>query len=124
VLLFRVLKVGADGKPVVGTRRNMLGVRPTDPNNTDPKRLFDVNAVNDTDTVAPGRGLSTSIIPTPQRVQPGEALFVVETTDLPAELGSNPDRPPHCLLEPTRPLTLAEYQQVLASTRDLWQRVQ
>jgi hypothetical protein len=118
------MKVAADGKPVVGTRRNMLGVRPTDPANTNPQRVFDVDAENDTDSVAPGQGLSTSIVPTPQRVQTGEALFVVETTELPAELAPNPDRPPHCLLEPTRPLTLAEYQQALADTRDLWQRVQ
>lgn len=118
------MKVGADDKPVVGTRRNMLGVRPADPNNTDPKRLFDVGAATDSDTVSPGEGLSTSIVPTPQRVQTGEALFAVETDDLPAELAPNPDRPPHCLLESTRPMTLAEYQQALAGTRDLWQRVQ
>lgn len=122
--LFRVMKIDADGRPVVGTRRNMLGVRPTDPNNTDPKRLFDVTAANDADTVAPGEGLSTSMVPMAQRVQTGEALFVVETADLPPILAPNPDRPPHCLLEPARPMTLDEYQQALADTRDLWQRVQ
>jgi hypothetical protein len=117
------MKVAADGKPATGSRRNMLGVRPTDPNNTDPKRVFDVGAVNDSDVVSPGKGLSTSMIPGSLRVRAGEALFAVETAGLPGERTPNPDRPPHCLLEPTQPMTLAEFQQALAGTRDLWQRV-
>ena len=58
--LYRVMKLDADGKPLIGKRRNMLGVRPTDPNSKDPKRVFDVRAVNDADPVIPGEGLSTS----------------------------------------------------------------
>ena len=38
----------SDGKPLVGKKRNMLGVRPTDPNNKNPGAVFDVPAMNDT----------------------------------------------------------------------------
>lgn len=123
--LYRVMKVdSADGKPLVGSRRNMLGVRPTDPTNTDPKRRFDVAAVNDGDAVSPGEGLSTSLNPGKMRVGAGEALFEIETDDLPSDLVPNPDHPPHCLIEPVSTTTFGEFQQALADTRDLWQRVQ
>jgi len=118
------MKVGPDGKPLVGTRRSMLGVRPTDPNNADPKRRFDVVATNDADTVSPGEGLSTSLDPRSLRAGPGEKFFVLETNDLAPELVPNPDNPPHCLLQPSAPTTLGEYQQALEDTRDLWQPVE
>jgi len=124
VKLYRVMKVAADGKPLVGTRRNMLGVRPTDPNNNDPKRRFDVAAANDDDAVSPGEGLSTSLNPGRMRIGADEALFEIETDDLGPELVPNPDHPPHCLIEPSTTTTLGEYQQALADTRDLWQQVQ
>ena len=122
--LYRAMKVAPDGKPLVGTRRNMLGVRPTDPANTDPRRRFDVAAVNDGDTVSPGEGLSTSLNPARLRVGAGEAVFEIETDDLTHALAPNPDHPPHCLLEPASPTTLGEFQDALADTRDLWQQVQ
>ena len=34
--LYRVMKLALDGKPLIGIRRSMLGVRPFDPNSTDP----------------------------------------------------------------------------------------
>jgi hypothetical protein len=124
VKLYRAMKVGPDGKPLVGTRRSMLGVRPTDPNNADPKRRFDVVATNDADTVSPGEGLSTSLDPRSLRAGPGEKVFVLETNDLVPELVPNPDHPPHCLLQPSAPTTLGEYQQALEDTHDLWQPVE
>jgi hypothetical protein len=124
VKLYRVMKVAADGKPLVGTRRNMLGVRPTDPTNTDPKRRFDAVAVNDGDAIAPGEGLSTSLNPGRMRVGADEALFEIETDDLAPGLVPNPDHPPHCLIEPSGVTTLGEFQQALADTRDLWHEVQ
>lgn len=122
--LYRVMKVDADGKPQVGTRSYMLGVRPTDPANTDPRRRFDVDAVTGSDTVLPGKGLSTSLDPATLRSRPGEALFVIESDDLGGGLRENPDNPPHCLIEPGRPMSLADFQQALADTHDLWQQVQ
>src|SRR5262249_42948252 len=120
----RVMKVAADGEPLVGTRRNMLGVRPTDPANKDPKRKFDVAAVNDADTISPGEGLSTSQNPAILRANPGEAIFEIDTDDLASDLVENPDHPPHTLIQPLVPTTLGEFQRALADTRDLWQRVQ
>lgn len=103
--LYRVMKVNpTDGKPLVGRKRNMLGVRPTDPNNTDPTRRFDVPAVADSDTISPGKGLSTSTsacLP----VGKGEALFEIETNDLPPDLQPNPDNPPHHLIQPSADTT-------------------
>ena len=122
--LYRVMKTDADGKPLVGTKSYMLGVRPTDPNNTDPKRRFDVGAVSATDVVSSGEGLSTSVDPSVLKVRTGEALFAIAEDDLGADLRKNPDNPPHCLIEPANPMTLEDYQQALAGTRDAWKRVQ
>ena len=123
VKLYRVMKVDPDGKPLVGTRRNMLGVRPTDPNNTTPNRRFDVTATNDADLVVPGEGLSTSLSMNNLRVDPGEALFEIETDDMPAVLAPRPDHPPHCLIEPSSAVTLGEFQKALETTLDLWHPV-
>jgi hypothetical protein len=56
-------------------------------------------------------------------VNAGEALFEIESDDLNPDLEANPDHPPHCLLQPAAATTLGEFQQALADTRDLWQRV-
>lgn len=113
----------ADGKPRVGTSGSMLGVRPTDPNNMNPVAVFDVDAVNDSDLVQPGNGLSTSPDPNARQPRRNQAVFEIETDDLGPDLKPNHDKPNHCLLEPARPMTLGEYQQALAATRDLWQPV-
>ena len=126
MIVFRVMKVDDDGKPKVGTKRNMLGVRPTDPNNTDPNRIPDVPASAPADLVEPGHGLSTSLIPVRQKAGKGEALFRIETDDVAGVLSPNPDHPPHCLLEVSRGerVTLADFQELLADTRGLWERVE
>lgn len=121
--LFRVMKVDADGKPRVGIKGYMLGVRPSDPTNTHPRRRPDVAAVNPTDTVSPGEGLSTSIDPGVLTAGSGEGLFEVDTADLGPALHENPDHPPHCLLQPTAPMTLGAFQRALEDTRDSWVRV-
>lgn len=122
--LYRVMKVDpADGRPVVGTRRNMLGVRPTDPANTDPRRRFDIAAVDAADPVHPGEGLSTESVPGRLTVGRGEGLFEIESDDLPAGLAVVPDRLPHCLIQPARTMTLGDFQAALRGTRDLWRRV-
>jgi hypothetical protein len=125
VKLFRVMKVDADGKPLVGTRRNMLGVRPFDPNSNDPSRKFDVDAVKGSDPVLPGtsRGLSVSTSSDRFVLGVGEAIWELDTDELPPELVPIPDGPPHHILEPAKPTTLDDYQAVLIGTRDLWVRV-
>nr|WP_171470322.1 hypothetical protein [Frigoriglobus tundricola] len=119
-----MMKVAADGKPQVGTSGSMLGVRPTDPNNLNPNAVADVAAVDDTDLVKPGEGLSTSPNPHSRQPRRNQAVFEIETDDLDPVLKPNPDKPDHCLLEPSQPMSLEEYQRALADTRDLWQQVQ
>jgi len=124
VKTYRVMLLDANGRPVIGTRFGMLGVRPTDPNNSNPRRRFDVAANDPNDEVVGGEGLSTSLDPNVLKVRNGEGMFELETADLPAELRENPDHPPHCLIEPSVPTTLQDFQLALAGTLDLWQRVQ
>ncbi|HVL12718.1 MAG TPA: hypothetical protein VM529_09140 [Gemmata sp.] len=113
------MKVAADGKPLVGIRFAMLGVRPRNPTTT-----FDVDAVAGTDLVLPGEGLSTSPDPNSRQPRRGESVFEIETDELSPDLAPNPDKPGHVLLEPSRSMTLDDFQQALADTRDLWQQVQ
>ena len=122
--LYRTMKIDpADGKPLVGSKGYMLGVRPTDPNNTNPHRRFDVGAVNATDIVSPGEGLSTSLDPAILKVRKGEAMFEIDSKDLGIFLHENPDQPPHCLIEPLGAMSLQDFQQLLADTRDTWNRI-
>ena len=121
--LYRVMKVDpADGKPLVGTRGGMLGVRPTDPTATNPSTVADVTAVNDTDVVQLGRGLSTSPDPNFRVPRRGEAMFVIETDDLGPEVKSHQDHPGHVTIGPASETTLGDYQRALAGTRDSWKR--
>src|SRR4051794_27243259 len=98
--LYRAMKVDADGKPLVGTKRNMLGVRPTDPNNKDPRRKFDVDAATGSDPVFPGtkKGLSVSADPDRLQPDPGEAIWEIDDSELSPDFIPVPDRPPHHVL--------------------------
>lgn len=120
--LYRKMFSDPNGKPLVGGGRNALGVRPLDPNN--PRKMHDVQAANSTDLVQPGEGLSAYDDPSqiPAVVQ-GE-MWVIETDQLPQELvtyqrGNNPC---HFHIETTNPVELAEFQELLAKTQDLWER--
>lgn len=124
--LYRVMKVDpTDGKPLVGIRRNMLGVRPYDPNNRHSTRKFDVDAVTDAEPVLPGtlKGLSVSTEADRLHPAPDEAIWQIDEEDLSPDFVAVPDRRPHHILEPSRRVTLAEYQLALRATRDLWERV-
>lgn len=122
-----------DGMPLVGTRRNMLGVRPTDPTNTNPKRRFDVEAVLDSDPIQPGteKGLSVSsdLAKIAGHAQNDEAVWEIDTVELgmcfltPIFSPGNDPNSSHYVLETSRDTTLAKFQEELASTRDLWTRV-
>jgi hypothetical protein len=124
VKLYRVMKVSADGLPVIGTRRNMFGVRPTDPTNTQRGRKFDVPAVVGSDPVVPGAntGLSVSTEPGVLLAGPGEVVWEIETDDL-RDLSAAKDTTTHYLIEPSRAMTLDEYQATLAATQYQWNRV-
>ncbi|WP_149108670.1 Tse2 family ADP-ribosyltransferase toxin [Limnoglobus roseus] len=113
------MKVDPDGKPLVGTRGYMLGVRPQGHTGRP-----DVNAAVDSDLVKPGEGLSTSLLPEKLKIGKNEAMFAIETDALGPALEAAPDRSPHYLIQPRQDVTLAEFQQSLADTRDLWEPVQ
>lgn len=114
------MKVDVDGKPLVGIRFGMLGVRPRVP--TSPNRS-DVSAVKDDDLVHPGEGLSTSPDLDSLQTRRGERVFEIESDQLSTELKTNHDRAGHCLIEPANRVTLVEFQRALAETRDLWHPV-
>lgn len=109
----------------------MLGVRPNDPNNKDPKRRFDVDAVFDTDPVTPGsrQGLSVFCTPAECRIDPKAPVWGIESDELGGDLSIIPDPLPdvpnstHCILEPSRVMTLGEYQATLWATRQSWTRI-
>jgi hypothetical protein len=112
----------SDGKPQVGNGSMMLGVRPTDP--TQPNKRSDVPAVAGTDIVHPGDGgLSCYRDPASIAIRSNKLLlWSVEADDLPAGLIEKPAGDPYYHIEPDQDMTLDELQELLADTRDLWQR--
>ena len=84
--LFRLMKTDADGKPVVGSRSMMLGVRPIEP--AQPAWRPNVPATAGDDPVQPlDGGLSCYTDPSdiafrPKRVR----IWSIDATDLPPEL--------------------------------------
>lgn len=119
--LYRVMRAGADGKPLVGDEGMMLGVRPADP--ARPNKARDVAAVAGGDPVQPGSGLSCYADPAAIKLKRTQQLLLwsVAADSLPAELTGRAAGPPHWHIEPTVEMTLDQYQQALAATRDLWQ---
>jgi hypothetical protein len=122
VKLYRIMKAAADGLPEVGTKFGMLGVRPRDP--TNPKRRFDVRATASTDIVSPGDGMSVNADPAALIPPDDEFLvWVIDEADIGPDLAVSPAKPQHYHVGPSHDMTLAELQQLLAGTRDRWQRV-
>lgn len=122
--LYRLMKVDADGKPLVGTGAMMLGVRPAD--SALPNRRADVFASVGTDTVRPSEGgLSCYTDPEAITIQSKKVeLWSLGERDLPPTLSARPAGDPHYQIEPTRDMTLDQFQQLLAQTRDYWRHEQ
>ena len=106
--------------PRIGDSFGRLGVRPlTRTTGT----TFDIT-VDVAGKVHPGtEGMST--FDTPNQPDPKHRDWVIETDDLPSELAfvSSPDTPGRFHIVPRRTMSLAEYQNVLAATQDLWEQV-
>ena len=117
--LYRKMFSDTDAKPVVGDGRNALGVRPFAP-----KQRYDVKAVNPTDLVKPGEGLSVYDHPGQIPVVVQGEMWVLDTDDLPKELVANQrgNNPQHFHIEPANDMQLGEFQDWLANTRDFWKR--
>jgi hypothetical protein len=118
------MKVDADGRPLVGAGAMMLGVRPTDP--ALPNRRADVFAAVGTDIVRPSEGgLSCYTDPEAITIQSKKVeLWSLEERDLSPALRARPAGDPHYQIEPTQDMTLDQFQQMLAQTRDYWQHEQ
>lgn len=118
-----MFRLDADGKPLVGVEFGMLGVRPKDPAN--PRRKFDVKVSAGSDTIQPHEGgLSVFTDPNAIRLQSaGMVLCELESGDLPAELSDVVAGEPHHHIEPSKPMTLDQFQALLENTRDDWHPV-
>jgi hypothetical protein len=102
VKLYRKFKLDADGKPKVGTKFGMLGVRPRDPNK--PNKYHDVSAAQGSDQVrTKGGGLSVFEDPTAIQIHDDDLILcAIDTEDLPKELTAEEAGPPHYQVEPAK----------------------
>jgi hypothetical protein len=127
--LYRRMIADTDGKPLVGDRFGMLGVRPKGR-----AGRSDVDAAAPADVVPTAARKGMSVNADVNKVpQPAGDEFVMWVLDIPdddpatvlgTELTADPDRPPHHVIKPAHDMPLADYQQALASTREHWQRVE
>jgi len=118
--VYRAMRRESDGFPEVGRSARTLGVRiPQDI----PVMLGGV--------VEPGTGGMSVVLHDalhlPKHRRPrslgGEGrdpVFALATAALPASLALRADRPPHALVEPRMPCTLAAYEHALCNTRRSW----
>ena len=127
--IYRAMTPDADGWPQVGRSARQLGVRAFDqaPHN-------DVSAANPDDIVNPDEGMSAAPndpANLPKNRRPGQLnrgagrdpVWEMETDELGPELDYAQDRPTHGVVGPKTPMTLAEFEQALATTRSKWVRV-
>jgi hypothetical protein len=126
MILFRSMREAADGFAEAGPSGRLLGVRPGD------AACPDVPAVNPADMVSPGKG-GMSVAPHDplnlvKHRRPAslagtgqDPVWRIDLNDLGPDLEFRPDRAGHGLIEPKRPMTLQEFEQALAATRQRWQ---
>src|SRR5262249_31740809 len=125
MLIFRSMKEDSDGAPQVGPSGRTLGVRPGGTPNPD------VLAANDRDVVNPGDG-GMSVAPNdpkglPRHRRPAslgglgqDPVWCIDTDDLEPELQFRQDSRTHGLIEPKQAMSLQEFQEALARTRNRW----
>ena len=123
--LFRGMKEDANGMPEIGEISRGLGVRPG----------FDVRAKDLGDLVGSGQG-GMSVSPDDPQSLPyfrrppalggtsKDPVWRITVADLGPDLQYRPDptHAGHGFVEPSRSMTLAEYQQALAQTQRHWQK--
>lgn len=127
MILYRGMRVAADGAPEVAPSARGLGVRPGSA-----ATKGDVRAVRPNDLVYPGHG-GLSVAPDDPTALPKfrkppslgghgpDPVWSLDLSDLGPDLGFRQDKPGHGLIEPSRPMTLQEFQDALAATRFRWQ---
>jgi hypothetical protein len=124
--LFRGMKEGASGMPEIGESSRSLGVRPG----------IDVPATNPGDLVRSGQG-GMSVSPDDPQSLPyfrrppalggtsRDPVWRITEAELGTDLLYRPDpaRAGHGFVEPSRSMTLAEYQRALAQTQRFWHKI-
>lgn len=123
--LFRSMKEADDGAPEIGRSARLLGVR------LGKSAVPDVLAIQDSDIVSPMQG-GMSVAPDDpmhllrHRRPPSlggigqDPVWYIEVDDLGPDLSFRQDKPEHGLIEPSRDMTLREYERALADTRLQW----
>jgi hypothetical protein len=124
-VLFRAMKEASSGLVEVGATARTLGARPA----------IDVPAHDPTDLVYPGQG-GMSVSPDDPMNLPyfrrpprfrgtgKDPVWRIVEADLGPGLCFRPDatQPAHGFIEPSRPMSLAEYQEALEQTQMRWSR--
>jgi hypothetical protein len=116
------MKEDASGRPVIGPSARTLGARP----DVDlPVIGRHVQPCTGGVSVAPDdwRNLPKHRRPTLLGGTGLDPVWQITTDLLLPELVFRPDQPHHGLLEPSREMTLEEYQGAVASTVDHWRRI-
>ncbi len=122
---FRAMKESEPGLPDTGASARALGVRPG----------IDVPVRDLSAMVRAGQG-GLSVSPDDPRRLPAhrrppefggtgrDGIWVITDAELAPDLEyrPDPDNPDRGLIEPARPMTLADFQEALTRTRPLWRR--
>jgi hypothetical protein len=126
--LYRAMTAAADGLPQVGRSARSLGIR-TSNESSNP----DVTATDPAEIIQPGTGGMSEAPNDPANLPPlrrppalggkgKDPVWEIDTADLGPDLQSRQDTATHVLIEPARPMTLAEFEAALAATRAKWVR--
>lgn len=124
--LYRAMKVSADGLPEIGSSARTLGIR-----RGHLAPFCDVKQQSDGERIAPGEGGMSvapddpAFLPPPRRpLALGgygiDLIWVIESDALSSDLNYRGDSPIHGLIEPSRPMSLLEFERSLHQTRNQW----
>jgi hypothetical protein len=130
--LYRAMMKGDDGLPVVGRSSRRLGVRTSA--DVLPNVEPDVTAIDPDDIMNPASGgISTApndvmnLPPLRLPVHLGgrgrDPVWYIDASDLGPDLTARQDSPTHAMIEPSRSMTLAEYEAAITETRAKWSQV-
>ncbi|MFF0754511.1 RHS repeat-associated core domain-containing protein [Streptomyces sp. NPDC004267] len=121
---YRGMEMAEDGLPELGSSAKKLGVRVDGNADVHPSAHG---------TVAPGEGMSAATSPQglPVHRRPASfggsgknmQMFSIKTRDLPEGLTAVQDGKTHVTIGPAYEMPLAQFEELLASTRNLWSRV-
>jgi hypothetical protein len=125
MFVYRSMIEASDGLPLAGASGRKLGVRPANLPNPD------VGAAADGDLIHPGTG-GMSVAPSdpsrlPKHRRPRslggtgtDPVWRLDLERLTSLLQFRQDKPTHGLIEPASVMTLREFQDALAATRNEW----